>query len=223
LEAVKGAFGADVDYAQLVKLYGPTSESAKGRYSPAECIGARKEVIEGNPDRKHIRTSFAEHSNLTIWMHTRRFTRLTDALSKKLENHAHAVALHTLYYNLVRSHRTLRMTPAMAAGVTKRLWEMPDVWNCSRRNLRGRAIVMSKYDPLRDYLQKQSDREIELTFKAIESLLGFTLPESAMRHQWWANVTDKQTSHTQRNSWRDAGFDAFLIAGSRKVRFRKIR
>jgi len=127
LEAVEGAFGADVDYAQLVKLYGPTSESAKGRYSPAECIGARKERIEGSPDPKHISTSFSERSNLTIRMHTRRFTRLTNAFSKKVENHAHAVALHMMYYNFVRMHQTLRMTPAMAAGVTKRLWEMSDI------------------------------------------------------------------------------------------------
>jgi IS1 family transposase len=127
LEAVEGAFGGDVDYAQLVKLYGPTSESAKGRYSPAECIGARKERIEGNPDPKHISTSFSERSNLTMRMHTRRFTRLTNAFSKKVENHAHAVALHMMYYNFVRVHQSLRMTPAMAAGVTKRLWEMSDV------------------------------------------------------------------------------------------------
>ena len=127
LEAVEGAFGADVDYAQLVKLYGATSESAKGRYSPAECIGARKERIEGNPDPKHISTSFSERSNLTMRMHTRRFTRLTNAFSKKVENHAHAVALHMMYYNFVRVHQTLRVTPAMAAGVTKRLWEMSDV------------------------------------------------------------------------------------------------
>ena len=127
LEAVEGAFGADVDYAQLVKLYGPTSDSAKGRYSPAECIGARKDRIEGNPDPKHVSTSLSERSNLTIRMHTRRFTRLTNAFSKKVENHAHAVALHMMYYNFVRVHQTLRMTPAMAAGVTKRLWEMGDI------------------------------------------------------------------------------------------------
>ncbi len=127
LEAVEGAFGGDVDYAQLVKLYGSASETAKGRYSPAECIGARKQRIEGNPDPKHVSTSFSERSNLTLRMHMRRFTRLTNAFSKKVENHAHAVALHMMYYNFVRIHQTLRMTPAMAAGVTKRLWEMTDV------------------------------------------------------------------------------------------------
>jgi IS1 family transposase len=126
LEAVEGAFGADVDYAQLVKIYGTPPEGEK-RYSPAECLGAVKTRIEGNPDPKHVSTSYVERSNLTIRMHTRRFTRLTNAFSKKVENHAHAVALHMIYYNFVRIHKTLRMTPAMAAGVTKRLWEMGDV------------------------------------------------------------------------------------------------
>ncbi|MGH6842482.1 MAG: IS1 family transposase [Methylocella sp.] len=127
LEAVEGAFGADIDYAMLVKLYGASPDSSKGRYSPAECTGARKERIEGNPDPKHVSTSFSERSNLTVRMHMRRFTRLTNAFSKKVENHAHAVALHMMYYNFVRIHQTLRTTPAMAAGVTKRLWEMTDV------------------------------------------------------------------------------------------------
>jgi IS1 family transposase len=127
LEAVEGAFGADVDYAQLVKLYGATSESAKGRYSPAECIGAHKQPIEGNPDPKYISTSYAERSNLSVRMHTRRFTRLTNAFSKKVENHAHSVALFAMYYNFVRIHETLRTTPAMAAKVTDRLWEIGDI------------------------------------------------------------------------------------------------
>jgi IS1 family transposase len=127
LEAVEGAFGGDVDYAQLVKLYGAASENAKGRYSPGECIGARKERIEGNPDPAHISTSFAERSNLSVRMHTRRFTRLTNAFSKKVENHAHSVALFAMYYNFVRIHKTLRTTPAMAAGITKRLWEIGDI------------------------------------------------------------------------------------------------
>jgi IS1 family transposase len=127
LEAVEGAFGGDIDFAQLVKLYGPSVESMQGRYSPAECIGARKEIIEGNPDLKHVSTSFAERGNLTVRMHTRRFTRLTNGFSKKVENHAHAVALFALYYNFVKLHKTLQTTPAMAAGVTKRLWEMADV------------------------------------------------------------------------------------------------
>lgn len=127
LEAVEGAFGADVDYAQLVKIYGSAPESVKGRYSPAECTGCQKTPIEGNPDPKHISTSFVERQNLTMRMHMRRFTRLTNAFSKKIENHAYAVALHFMYYNFVRIHQKLRMTPAMAAGVTDRLWEISDI------------------------------------------------------------------------------------------------
>ena len=127
LEAVEGAFGGDVDYAQLVKIYGASPESTKGRYSPAECTGAVKTPIEGNPDPKHISTSFAERQNLNIRMHTRRFTRLTNAFSKKVENHAWAVALFTTYYNFVCIHKTLRMSPAMAAGITDRLWEIGDI------------------------------------------------------------------------------------------------
>jgi IS1 family transposase len=126
LEAVEGAFGNDIDYAMLVKIYGPSGEGEK-RYSPAECIGAVKHRIEGEPDPRHVSTSFAERSNLNVRMHTRRFTRLTNAFSKKLENHAHSVALFAMYYNFVRIHKTLRTTPAMAAGVSKRLWEIDDI------------------------------------------------------------------------------------------------
>jgi IS1 family transposase len=127
LDAMEGVFGGDVDYAMLVKIYGEVPEAAKGRYSPAECIGAKKERIEGNPDMAHVSTSFAERNNLNVRMHSRRMTRLTNGFSKKVANHTHAMALHFLYYNFVRVHKTLRMTPAMAAGVTKRLWEMLDV------------------------------------------------------------------------------------------------
>jgi IS1 family transposase len=126
LEAVEGAFGADVDYAQLVKLYGESPDAEK-RYSPAVCIGAHKTRIEGNPDPKHVSTSYAERQNLNVRMHTRRFTRLTNAFSKKIENHAHSVALFAMYYNFVRIHQKLRTTPAMAAGVSKRLWEIGDI------------------------------------------------------------------------------------------------
>jgi hypothetical protein len=97
------------------------------KYSPGECIGARKQRIEGNPDMRYVSTSFAERNNLNIRMHSRRMTRLTNGFSKKLANHAHAMALHFLHFNFVRVHKTLRMTPAMAAGVTMRLWEMGDV------------------------------------------------------------------------------------------------
>jgi IS1 family transposase len=127
LDAVEGAFGADIDYAMLDKIYGAAPESAKGRYSPAECVGCRKKRIEGHPDEKHISTSYSERNNLNVRMHSRRMTRLTNAFSKKIENHAHAMALHFMYYNFVRIHQSLKMTPAMAAGVTMRLWEMTDI------------------------------------------------------------------------------------------------
>lgn len=127
LEAVEGAFGCDIDYAMLIKMYGPSTESAKGRYSPAECTGAKKMRVEGSPEMAHVSTSYAERQNKTMRMHMRRFTRLTDGFSKKVENHAYAVALHMMYYNFVRLHTTLRTTPAMAAGVSARLWEIGDI------------------------------------------------------------------------------------------------
>ena len=124
---MEGTFGGDVDYAMLVKIYGTSPDSAKGRYSPAERTGARKETIEGNPDPKHVGTSFAERRYLTLRMHMRRFTRLTNGFSKKVEAHASAVALHFMYYNFVRIHKTLRVTPAMAAGMTYKLSEIADI------------------------------------------------------------------------------------------------
>jgi IS1 family transposase len=125
LEAVEEAFGADVDYAMMVKTY--SDAPGAGRYSPGVCIGAEKRRVEGRPDMAHVSTSYAERSNLTIRMHDRRFTRLTNAFSKKAENHAHSVALNFMYYNFVRMHITLRCTPAMAAGVTTKLWELADM------------------------------------------------------------------------------------------------
>src|SRR3981081_538623 len=119
-------FGEDADYAMLQKIYG-ADPIAEKRYSPAKCLGAVKRVISGNPDIKHISTSYAERQNLTMRMHMRRFTRLTNAFSKKVENHAAAIALHTMYYNFVRIHQTLKVTPAMAAGVSKKLWEVSDI------------------------------------------------------------------------------------------------
>jgi IS1 family transposase len=126
LDAIDTAFGGQVDYAMLIKLYGPSLEDNR-RYSPAECNGTIKTKIQGHPDLKHVSTSYAERNNLNVRMHSRRMTRLTNAFSKKMENHAHAMALHFMYYNFVRIHQTLRTTPAMAAGITKRLWEIGDI------------------------------------------------------------------------------------------------
>ena len=127
INAVRDIFGIDVDFAQLVKVYGSAPDAFKGRYSPAPMLAARKTRIEGRPDPAHVSTSYVERQNLTMRMHMRRFTRLTNGFSKKVENHANAVALHFAYYNFVRIHKTLRVTPAMAAGVTDRLWEMADL------------------------------------------------------------------------------------------------
>jgi len=126
LEAVEDAFGAGIDYAMLVKIYGQSPEAEK-RYSPAECIGCTKTKITGNPDPDHISTSYSERNNLTIRMHSRRFTRLTNAFSKKVENHAHAVALHVLFYNFARIHKSLRITPAMAAGISDHVWSLEEI------------------------------------------------------------------------------------------------
>jgi hypothetical protein len=127
LEAIEGAFGAEVDYAMLVKLYGASSDSAKGRYSPAECTGAIKTPIEGQPDPKHISTSYVERSNLTMRMSMRRFTRLTNAFSKKVENHVHALSLYFVSYNFMRIHKSLRVSPAMAAGIATTLMSWEDL------------------------------------------------------------------------------------------------
>ena len=126
LQAVEDAFGADIDYAMLVKHYGNAPEGQR-RYSPAVCTGASKAPVSGNPDEAHISTSYVERQNLTMRMAMRRFTRLTNAFSKKVENLKHAVALHYMYYNFVRIHSSLRVTPAMAAGVTDKLWSIEDM------------------------------------------------------------------------------------------------
>jgi hypothetical protein len=132
--AVEEAFGWNgVDYAMLVKSYAAT-KGKPGQYSPGECTGAEPVPVMGNPDEKYISTSFVERQNLTIRMHNRRFTRLTNAFSKKIENHAHSVALHFFYYNFCRSHQTLtrdkkgvHTTPAMAAGVTDHVWKVEEL------------------------------------------------------------------------------------------------
>lgn len=128
LAAVEKAFRGHVDYAQLVKLYDEPSEGQK-RYSPAECVGCERHVIDGDPDPDHISTSYVERQNLTMRMSMRRFTRLTNAFSKKIENHVAMVALHVMHYNFVRIHQTLRVTPAMEAKVTDRLWSIGDLVN----------------------------------------------------------------------------------------------
>ncbi|MGE3066308.1 MAG: IS1 family transposase [Hyphomicrobiaceae bacterium] len=127
LEAVEGAFGNDVDYAMLVKLYGNAPSGPETRYSPAECIGARKTRITGEPDEKYVSTSHVERSNLSMRMHMRRFTRLTNAHSKRITAHIHMVALYTVFYNFIRVHKTLRMSPAMAAGIAPSLMTFEDV------------------------------------------------------------------------------------------------
>ena len=126
LEAVEGAFGIDIDYATLAKIYG-SDPDAERRYSPAKCIGIKCDVVSGNPDPKHISTSYVERQNLSMRMSMRRFTRLTNAFSKKVENHAAAVALYFMYYNFGRVHQTLRVTPAMQAGVSDHVWSTEEI------------------------------------------------------------------------------------------------
>jgi IS1 family transposase len=131
LEAVEESFGDDVDYAMLVKLYGSGGDgppnSAQRKYSPGKCTGTREVAVTGNPDPAHVSTSYAERHNLTMRMAMRRFTRLTNAFSKKLKSHCDALALYFVWYNFCRVHKTLRVSPAMAAGVADRLWSMEDV------------------------------------------------------------------------------------------------
>lgn len=127
LEAVEDTFGADIDYAQLVKIYGSEQIVGETRYSPAKCLGARPTTIMGNPDEAHISTSYIERQNLTIRMMNRRFTRLTNAFSKKIENHKHSIALHFMHYNFCRIHKTLRVTPAMEAGISNHVWSLEEL------------------------------------------------------------------------------------------------
>jgi IS1 family transposase len=130
LEAVEGAFGAEIDYAQLIKLYGnDLSQGGEVRYSPPVCTGARKKRIMGSPIKELVSTSHIERQNLTIRMSNRRFTRLTNAFSKKLENHKHAAAIHFMHYNFCRIHTTLRVTPAMEAGITDHVWSLEEIVN----------------------------------------------------------------------------------------------
>ena len=126
LEAVEGAFGKDVDFSQLVKLYGQTEEGQK-RYSPPKCIGTIKTKINGNPETENVSTSYVERQNLTMRMNMRRFTRLTNGFSKKVENLYYAVALHFMYYNFCRIHQTLRVTPAMEAKITDHVRDIQEI------------------------------------------------------------------------------------------------
>ena len=129
LDAVEDAFGTDIDFAQLVKMYGTLGQQKHDsrRYSPAEFTGSEKHVKMGNPDMRKVSTSYVERQNLTMRMHMRRFTRLTNSFSKKLENHMHAISLYFMFYNFCKIHKSLRVTPAMAAGVSKTLWEISDI------------------------------------------------------------------------------------------------
>lgn len=127
LDAVERAFGEDIDYAMLVKHYGPAPEGPQRRYSPAQCVGMTTGTVKGAPDKAHVSTSYVERSNLTIRMQNRRFTRLTNAFSKKAENHEHAIALFAMHYNFARIHKSLRVTPAMAAGITDHVWTLEEI------------------------------------------------------------------------------------------------
>jgi len=127
LEAVEGAFGGNIDYSQLVKVYGASPKPDQRRYSPSEFVCAAKHKVTGNPDVRHVSTSYVERQNLTMRMSMRRFTRLTNGFSKKIDNHMHAIALHFMYYNFGRIHKTLRVTPAMEAGITDHVWTLEDI------------------------------------------------------------------------------------------------
>jgi hypothetical protein len=146
IEAVEAGFGADVDYAQLIKLYGEAPHP-QGRYSPAQIQGTKTFCCTGNPDPKKISTSYVERHNLTMRMSIRRLTRLTNAFSRKIENHAHAMSIYFMNYNYVRIHQTLRVTPAMAAGVTTKLWDLTDMvrvienWEAERAAKPGDRLV----------------------------------------------------------------------------------
>lgn len=126
LDAVDSAFGSDIDYAMLVKVYGAALEP-ETRYNPAVCLGATAATIVGNPERQHISRSYVERANLTMRMSMRRFTRLTNGFSKKVDNLCHAVALYAVHYNFCRIHQTLRVTPAMEAGLSDHVWEVEEI------------------------------------------------------------------------------------------------
>jgi len=142
LKAVEGAFGLEVDYAMLQKIYGSPSTEEQRRYSPGKCIGSDMKTVLGYPDPDHVSTSYVERQNLTLRMSSRRFTRLTNGFSKKAENHAHAVALHYMHYNFCRVHQSLRVTPAMEAGLASTPWKVDDLIAL----LPKPVVKSSKYD-----------------------------------------------------------------------------
>ncbi len=202
LAAVDRAFGDDVDYGMLIKIYG-SDPQAETRYSPGKYLGAKREVITGEPDHKHISTSYAERSNLAMRMHMHRFTRLTNAFSKKVENHAAAIALHTFYYNFIRIHQTLKVTPAMAAGVTDKLWEMDDLvevleqWELANQRPEYNLVVR-KYDIGKGYSVSVLWRGGE-----IDTIYGFETEHDALewikeKSQSWLRDNSKSNARLER-------------------------
>ncbi len=157
LEAVDLAFGGEIDYSMLIKIYGQPTEPER-RYSPAEWVGSERKTISGNPDQKHVSTSYVERQNLTMRMSMRRFTRLTNGFSKKLDNHIAAVSLHFMHYNFVRIHQTLRVTPAMEAKITDRVWEISD--------------IVKLLEEREERLIEERDREREASFYRVTSPAG---------------------------------------------------
>jgi|HubBroStandDraft_6_1064221.scaffolds.fasta_scaffold21010_5 hypothetical protein len=174
-EAVEGAFGMDVDYAMLIKLYGAPSDRPDTRYSPAACIGTRTGILSGTPDHDHISTSYVERQNLNLRMGVRRFTRLTNAFSKKFENHCHMVAIYHAYYNFCRVHQTLRVTPAMEAGLAHHVWSLEELVGLLERKAVRRGSVKSKTNP--DRVCAAAPDTIKFTIKSLQEDRSYILIE----------------------------------------------
>jgi IS1 family transposase len=151
VDAVEDAFDSDIDYAMLVKLYGSDRKESDVRYSPAECIGCREVVVSGRPNPEHVSTSFIERQNLTMRLHMRRFTRLTNAHSKKIENHIAAVAIHYMHYNFCRIHESIRVTPAMEAGIADHAWSIREL---------AALLPAPQYGPRGPYKKRNPSRPI---------------------------------------------------------------
>ena len=159
LQAVEGAFGMDVDYAMLIKIYGNSPESAKGRYSPAECIGAKQHPVMGSPEPNYVSTSYVERSNLSIRMHNRRFTRLTNAFSKKIDNHIHMLSLYFVFYNFCRIHKTLRVTRRWRRGSATRYMTWNGSFRCWTRRCRSLTARRGTSSPARFHSKIQIQTE----------------------------------------------------------------